>query len=98
MNLIDPKAKFCKNSAVSSKINGTNLILYDANMDSVHILNRTANLIWELCDGHHTISDVEKDMRARFSVAKEYDLLGDIEQALQNLLSKGLLIECESQD
>jgi hypothetical protein len=98
MKLIDPKTIFYKKTTVSSKNTGVESILYDASMDSVHILNRTANLIWELCDGMHTISDIEKTMRERFSVANEYDLMRDIDQAVDQLLSKGLLLEGNCQD
>jgi hypothetical protein len=98
MNSMDPKTTFCKNPSVSSKITDSDLILYDASMNSVHILNRTANLIWELCDGMHTINDIEKAMRERFSVDREYDLMRDIDQAVEQLLSKGLLVEGNSQD
>jgi hypothetical protein len=98
INSMDPKTTFCKNPSVSSKITDTDLILYDASMNSVHILNRTANLIWELCDGMHTVSDIEKAMRERFSVDNEYDLLRDIDQAVHHLLMKGLLVKGHSQD
>jgi hypothetical protein len=98
MKLTEPETIYYKNPSVSSKITGADLILYDASMNSVHILNRTANLIWELCDGLHTINDIEKAMRDRFSVDHEYDLMRDIDQAVHHLLMKGLLVESESQD
>jgi hypothetical protein len=46
----------------------------------------------------HTINDIEKAMRERFSVDREYDLMRDIDQAVEQLLSKGLLVEENSQD
>jgi hypothetical protein len=98
MKIIDPKTIFCKNPSVSSKETGSELIVYDANMNSVHILNRTAYLIWELCDGMHTVSDIEKAMRERFLVDNEYDLLRDIDQAVHHLLMNGLLVKGHSQD
>ncbi|MBE0410621.1 MAG: PqqD family protein [Anaerolineales bacterium] len=95
---MNPKITFTKNPEVSSKATEAELILYDASMEAVHILNRTAYLIWELCDGMHSISDIERAMRERFSVDNEYDLLRDIDLAIHQLLSKGLLIEDLNKD
>jgi hypothetical protein len=98
MNTSDLKITFSKNPKVSSKATETELILYDASKQAVHILNRTAYLIWELCDGMHTVSDIEKAMRERFLVDNEYDLLRDIDQAVHHLLMNGLLVKGHSQD
>lgn len=89
---------FSKNPEVFTKETDEKLVLYDAGMEAVHILNRTAYLIWELCDGQHTISDIEEIMRDRFSIDHEYDLMNDIDQAVQQLLVKGLLVERNSQE
>jgi hypothetical protein len=72
---------------------GGETLLYSADEEAIHILNPTAQLIWELCDGEHTVADMERAIRASFSVADEHDVLGDIRGTLELLASKGLLEE-----
>ena len=92
------RVTFSKNPEVITKETDSKLVLYDTRKEAVHILNRTAYLIWELCDGQHTISDIEDIMRERFSIDHEYDLMNDIDQAVQQLLVKGLLVDRNSQE
>ncbi|MEW5804174.1 MAG: PqqD family protein [bacterium] len=33
-------------------------ILYDPDTRQIHILNKTAFLVWQLCDGMHSIADM----------------------------------------
>jgi len=33
-------------------------IVYDARRNHAHRLNRTAALVWQHCDGHHTVADL----------------------------------------
>ena len=51
----------------------------------------TARLVWELCDGQHTVEDVERAIKLSFSVDDEHDVIGDIHQTLEILAAKGLL-------
>lgn len=72
---------------------GGETLLYSADEEAIHILNPTAQLIWELCDGEHTVEDMERAIRASFSVADEHDVVGDIRETLELFASKGLLKE-----
>ena len=38
---------------------GQETLLYDSATDSVHVLNATARMVWELCDGCHTAAGSE---------------------------------------
>jgi hypothetical protein len=69
---------------------GGETLLYSADEEAIHILNPTAQLIWELCDGEHTVEDMERAIRASFSVADEHDVVGDIRETLELFASKGL--------
>ena len=42
---------------------GGETLLYSAAEEAIHILNPTARLIWELCDGEHTVEDMEQAIR-----------------------------------
>lgn len=70
---------------------GGEAMLYSAEEQAVHVLNATARIIWDLCDGQHPPAQMEQEIRARFEVPAQINVLGDIEQTLQVLRSKGLL-------
>ena len=70
---------------------GGEMLLYSAEEKVMHILNPTARRIWELCDGEHTIGDMEQAMRASFAVAEEYDVVGDIRRTLAVFVEKKLM-------
>ena len=75
---------------------GDETLLYSAAEEAIHILNPTAQLIWELCDGEHTVEDMEQAIRAGFSVADEHDVTTDIRRTLAVFAGKGLLKEGSS--
>jgi hypothetical protein len=75
---------------------GSETLLYSAEEEAIHILNPTAQLIWELCDGEHTVEDMEQAIRASFSVTDEHDVTGDIRRTLEVFAGKGLLKEGSS--
>ncbi|NUO10062.1 MAG: PqqD family protein [Candidatus Brocadia sp.] len=70
---------------------GRETLLYDAQGKAVHVLNPTAKLIWELCDGAHTVEDMEHAIRANFSVTCGYYVSGDVLRTLEVFASKGVL-------
>jgi hypothetical protein len=70
---------------------GDEILLCGAEEEAIHVLNATAGLIWELCDGEHTIADMERAIRTSFSVVNEKDVRRDVVQTLDVLADKGLL-------
>lgn len=70
---------------------GSEMLLYDAADEVIHVLNRTAQLIWHLCDGRHTVQEIEQAIRARFCVDEGQRVTQDIRQTLEDLAVKGLL-------
>jgi len=75
---------------------GGETLLYGAEEGAIHILNPTAQVIWELCDGQHTVDDMEQAISASFSVADEHDVTRDIRRTLGVFADKGLLTEGSS--
>jgi pyrroloquinoline quinone biosynthesis protein D len=65
-------------------------ILYQPQENRVHSLNRTALLIWELCDGEHTVEDIAEKVRTVFRVSRKR-ALEDVEATLKQLKELGLL-------
>ncbi len=70
---------------------GREMLLYNAQEKVFHMLNPTAKIIWELCDGKHTIEDMERIIRAKFSFSNGHDVIKDIQQILDVLANKGVL-------
>ena len=75
---------------------GDETLLYSAEEEAIHVLNATAKLVWELCDGEHTAADMERAIRASFSVPDEQDVGRDVRQTLDILTDKGLLCTSSS--
>jgi len=67
-------------------------VLYDNLSHSSHVLNETAEFIWNLCDGEHSIAELAVEVRAFFDVPGDVDLEGDIQSTLKILDKKGLLV------
>ena len=70
-------------------------VLYDNISHSSHVLNETAEFIWNLCDGEHSLSELAAEVRAYFSVPEDVDLETDILHTLTNLEKKGLLVPAD---
>jgi hypothetical protein len=82
---------FLRKPGVLERKMGVETILYTGQMDAVHVLNRSARLIWDLCDGSHTLADMEQALREQFAVGANVDLYPDIRLAIEGLLEKGLV-------
>ncbi|TLD42449.1 MAG: hypothetical protein JETT_1284 [Candidatus Jettenia ecosi] len=70
---------------------GRETLIYSARERVFHVLNATAKFIWELCDGEHSIEDIEQAVRDNFSMTREYDIAEDVQRTLKFFISKGLL-------
>jgi hypothetical protein len=76
---------------ITAKDIGGETLLYSAEEEAIHVLNPTAEFIWELCDGEHTVASMEQAIRANFSVTSERDVVGDIRRTLEVFAAKGLI-------
>jgi hypothetical protein len=77
---------------ITAKNIGGETLLYSAEEEAIHVLNPTAQLIWEFCDGEHTVAGMEQAIRANFSVTGERDVARDIRRTLEVFATKGLII------
>ncbi len=89
MNSVEPK----RQPGITVKDIGGETLLYSTDEEAIHILNPTAQLIWELCDGGHSVTDIEQAIRTSFSVPDGHDVIADIRQTLAVFSDKGLLQE-----
>lgn len=68
-------------------------MLYDTNTDYIHVLNPAAQEIWKMLDGKHSRDDIVKHFIQNYSQEDEKKLKKDIEEAISNMLEKGVIIE-----
>ena len=74
---------------------GDEFLIYSVEHKELHVINPTARVIWDLCDGEHSISDMEKVLLANYAVPADSDIITDINTAINAFQQKGLL-ESES--
>jgi hypothetical protein len=66
------------------------MLLYSPNREAAFSLNASAKAIWELCDGHHTLADICRELGERFECRAD-QLLADVHQAVRRLQELDLL-------
>ena len=71
---------------------GDEVMLYDAANEKIHVLNHTASLIWNFCDGQHSIKDIKEEMNKYFPIIEDKHLLHDIMKTIEELNKNILLI------
>lgn len=86
-------AKPTRRSEIAVKDIGGETLLYGSNQKILHVLNSTAKLIWNLCDGQHSLAEIEQSLRLNFSVPVDHDVMVDIEKTLEIFASKDLLLK-----
>ena len=66
------------------------LVVQTADGKSVHLLNATAALIWDRCDGGHSVDDISRELAAATG-AELARVRDDVAAAMADLQQKGLL-------
>ncbi len=91
MGAIMSTTKFIRKQGVVVQDMGNESLLYSVEGKVVNVLNPTAKFVWELCDDTHTLEDMEREVRANFSISNEYNVIEDIKKTLDIFASKGIL-------
>lgn len=68
-------------------------LVYDVEGHRAHCLNRTAALVWGLCDGEHTVSRIAERVGERLSARVPEEV---VRLALEQLDDRGLLAPCDA--
>lgn len=63
-------------------------IVYRGDTEKVHFLNPTAAFVFELCDGLHTLGEIEEIFRATFEADVDEDV---VRGCLRSLMEQGLV-------
>lgn len=66
-------------------------VLYNSQRQLVHVLNGTAKLVWEMCDGQHSPEQMVERLRQEFAVPADRDVLADVLAVLDVFAAKELL-------
>ncbi len=80
-----------RTAGISEKDIGGEILLYAHDAKAIHVLNPTAKLIWDHCDGKHTSMDIAQILRQHFAIPDNHDVVGDVEHTLATFASRGLL-------
>ncbi|MHB8647718.1 MAG: PqqD family protein [Thermomicrobiales bacterium] len=67
------------------------MVLYHSCLHQIMTLNPTAALIWECCDGAHTLAMIEREVRDVFPDAPHLE--ADILALLQDLIDRGMIVD-----
>jgi len=67
------------------------LMLYETEKDSIHVLNPTARLVYDLYNKGMNPTEIEQEMREKFQVDSGQDLHADVVKCLEELRSKKLV-------
>jgi Coenzyme PQQ synthesis protein D (PqqD) len=65
------------------------LVLYQAEIDRVHYLNRTASIVYELCTGENSVEQIAALIGEAFGLASVP--LGEVAECLATLRAEGLV-------
>ena len=66
-------------------------LLYDEENGRTHIVNAVAGLVWEMCDGAHSIGDMESRMRELYDIPRDVNVARDLDGIIAEFGDLGLL-------
>jgi coenzyme PQQ synthesis protein D (PqqD) len=69
-------------------------VVYQQQTDRVHFLNPAAALVFELCNGRHTRTEMATILSAAYQL--QSPAATEIENCLANLVAEGLVSPCSS--
>jgi hypothetical protein len=66
------------------------MVLYSPVHNMAFSINSSAQVIWELCDGKHTLVEISQELGQRFN-SSEVELLSEVRATVIKLRQLGLL-------
>jgi hypothetical protein len=69
---------------------GDDIVVISDDGLATHVLNKTAALIWELCDGTNGIDEIAARLTERFDVSEE-EVKADVQEIIDKLLKLEIL-------
>jgi hypothetical protein len=67
-------------------------VIYHLETDRVHFLNATAALVFELCNGRHTVTEIAGILSAAYELSTP--TIDDVQTCVSNLVAESLVKQC----
>ncbi len=80
-----------KKEDVHARKLGDEWLLYDSQMEKVHILNPTAEYVWRLCDGNHDLAAIKAKLHETYEDIDDEQLQSDLDQIIDEFEKIGVL-------
>jgi aminopeptidase-like protein len=94
MNMVaSAKIKPIRKNGLHVKNMEDDLVIYDSGKDHLHVLNQTARMIWNLCNGNNSVIDIAENL-GKLSYSEHSDQIqADVNETIELLQEKGLIKE-----
>lgn len=80
-----------RKDGILSRQLGDESVLYDSEKDSVHIINYLAEFVWNMCDGSHSLDEIEECVKDTYTVPDGATVREDLEGIIQSFVDLGIL-------
>jgi len=70
---------------------GDEWLLYDAQDGSIHVVNATAARVWGLCDGAHSVAEMEQALRDAYADAQGSPVGDHVEAVVKQFSDLGII-------
>lgn len=71
---------------------GSELLLYDEERRLYHLLNPTARLVWQLCDGVHSEDDIVREVGRHYPSVDPGKVRDDVVRTIRTFGENGLIV------
>jgi hypothetical protein len=92
MTELQPQARFEPVAGLEINEVPDGYVIYERVGERVHFLNSTAALLFELCDGAHSVADIQAIVATAFELGSDHPALAS--DGIADLRREGLVREC----
>ena len=89
---MEPDCTPVQRSGLKDNLTGQELFLYDAHDQELTVLNRSAIMIWSMCDGTHNLAQMLDVLSTIYPDADANVLRDDTLLCLKSLAEQGLIV------
>ncbi|WP_069471326.1 PqqD family protein [Candidatus Marithrix sp. Canyon 246] len=82
---------FLKKDKIVIRDMGDEAVLYNPQTKAIHVLNKTSSMVWEYCDGKHSLEMIENKIMGKFNVSNVQDVKDDIRETINQFSQLGLV-------
>jgi PqqD family protein of HPr-rel-A system len=87
---VDSSLRIVRSDEVTLTMTGDEALLVDQRSGSVHVINRTAARLWELCEGEPTETELVDAMASAYQVPAD-TLRSDVEEMVATFRNLGVI-------